>query len=115
VSESPEELLKQIKVDDVLIQTVVTLVNLGGRRLAVQEEKDPAQAKQAIEAVRALLPFCPQDEIGPIRDALSQLQMMYVRETQAQPAEPAEQAEPAAEDADERAKARSKIWIPPGA
>jgi hypothetical protein len=111
VSESPEELLKKIKVDDVLLQTVVTLVNLGGRRLAVEEEKDPAQVKQAIDAVRALLPLCPQDEIGPIKDALSQLQMLYVRETQSagQPA-----AEPAS-DAEERAKARSKIWTPPGA
>jgi hypothetical protein len=115
VSESPEELLKKIKVDDVLLQTVVTLVNLGGRRLAVEEEKDAAQAKQAIDAVRALLPLCPQEEIGPIKDALSQLQMMYVRETQgaAQPPEPGEPAEPAPDD--ERAKARSKIWIPPGA
>jgi hypothetical protein len=93
---SPEELLKQIKVDDVLLQTVVTLINLGGRRLTVKEEKDPAQAKQAIDAARALLPLCPEEEIGPIKDALSQLQMVYVRET------------------DERAKARSKIWTPPG-
>ena len=93
---SPEELLKQIKVDDVLLQTAVTLVNLAGRRLTVKEEKDPAQAKQAIDAVRALLPLCPQEEIGPIKDALSQLQMVYVKET------------------DERAKARSKIWTPPG-
>ncbi len=93
---SPEELLKKILVDDVLLQTVVTLVNLAGRRLTVQEEKDPAQAKKAIDAVRALLPLCPQDEVGPIKDALSQLQMVYVKET------------------DERAKARSKIWTPPG-
>jgi hypothetical protein len=93
---SPEELLKKIKVDDVLLQTVVTLVNLAGRRLTVQEEKDPAQAKKAIDAVRALLPLCPQEEVGPIKDALSQLQMVYVKET------------------DERAKARSKIWTPPG-
>jgi Arc/MetJ family transcription regulator len=35
VSESPEELLKKIRVDDVLLQTVVTLVNLAGRRLTV--------------------------------------------------------------------------------
>jgi hypothetical protein len=107
---SAEELLKQIKVDDVLLQTVVTLINLGGRRLTVEEEKDPAQAKQAIDAARALLPLCPQEEIGPIRDALSQLQMVYVREqgTRAGP------AEPAAADRDERAKARSKIWTPPG-
>jgi hypothetical protein len=93
---SPEELLKKIKVDDVLLQTAVTLVNLAGRRLTVQEEKDPAQAKKAIDAVRALLPLCPQEEVGPIKDALSQLQMVYVKET------------------DERAKARSKIWTPPG-
>jgi hypothetical protein len=93
---SPEELLKRIKVDDVLLQTVVTLVNLAGRRLTVQEEKDPAQARKAIDAVRALLPLCPQEEVGPIKDALSQLQMVYVKET------------------DERAKARSKIWTPPG-
>lgn len=93
---SPEELLKQIKVADVLLQTVVTLINLGGRRLTVKEERDPGQAKQAIDAARALLPLCPQEEIGPIKDALSQLQMVYVKET------------------DERAKARSKIWTPPG-
>jgi hypothetical protein len=119
VSESPEELLKKIRVDDVLLQTVVTLVNLGGRRLAVEEEKDLAQGKQAIDAVRALLPLCPQEEIGPIKDALSQLQMLYVREAQsagqpAEPAEPGEQGQPAASDEEERAKARSKIWIPPG-
>ena len=118
MSESPEELLRKIKVDDVLLQTVVTLVNLGGRRLTVEEEKDLTQVKQAIDAVRALLPLCPQDEIGPIRDALSQLQMLYVRESQsaAQPGEAAEPAEPAPDtsDAEERAKARSKIWTPPG-
>jgi hypothetical protein len=106
----PEELLKQIKVDDVLLQTVVTLINLGGRRLTVDEEKDPAQGKQAIDAARALLPLCPQEEIGPIKDALSQLQMIYVREQRT----PARPAEPGAPEADERAKARSKIWTPPG-
>ena len=110
MSESPEELLKKIRVDDVLLQTVVTLVNLGGRRLAVEEEKDLAQVKQAIDAVRALLPLCPQEEIGPIKDALSQLQMLYVREKQSG----AQPAEPAASDEEERAKARSKIWTPPG-
>jgi hypothetical protein len=105
---SPEELLRQITVDDVLLQTVVTLINLGGRRLTVAEEKDVEQGRQAIEAARALLPLCPQEEIGPIRDALSQLQMLYVRESQGQAPPP----EPEASDAEERAKARSKIWTP---
>jgi hypothetical protein len=80
----------------VLLQTVVTLINLAGRKLTVKEELDKEQARKAIEAVRALLPLCPEEEIGPIKDALSRLQMMYVKET------------------DERAKARSRIWTPPG-
>jgi hypothetical protein len=87
----------------VLLQTVVTLVNLSGRKLTVADEKDTDQAKKGIEAVRALLPLCPEEEAKAIRDALSQLQMVYVRETK----------QPAPEE-DEREKARSKIWTPPG-
>ncbi len=101
--EELREALKQLKVEDVLLQTLVTLVNLAGRRLTVDEEKDVEQAKLGIEAVRALLPLCPEEESKPIRDALSQLQMLYVRESQ----------KPSPEQ-EERAKARSKIWTPPG-
>jgi hypothetical protein len=111
--EELQEALRQLRVEDVVLQTVVTLVNLSGRRLTVPEEKDVEQAKAGIEAVRALLPLCPEEESGPIRDALSQLQMIYVRETQ----EPgAAASEPAATEQpdEERAKARSKIWTPPG-
>ena len=110
-----EEQLKKLRVEDVLLQTAVTLVNLTGRRLTVQDEKDLGQARTGIEAVRALLPLCPQDQVAPFRDALSQLQMIYAREVQ-QPAEAA-QDEAAAKQNDEeaeRAKARSKIWTPPG-
>ncbi len=92
--EQLREALRNLKVDDVVLQTVVTLVNIGGRRLTVPDEKDKAEAQKAIEAVRALLPLCPEEEAGAIREALSQLQMLYVKET------------------DERAKARAKIWTP---
>ena len=112
-----EEQLKQLRVEDVLLQTVVTLVNLSGRRLTVEGEKDLEQARLGIEAVRALLPLCPEDRAGPIRDALSQLQMVYAREAQqpdpARAEEPQSPAGPSSEEA-ERAKARSKIWTPPG-
>ena len=109
-------------MDDVLLQTVVTLVNLAGRRLSVPEEKDLEQARMGIEAVRALLPLCPQEEIAPVRDALSRLQLLYVREAEgraAAPEEAAGEADPEAKErareAEERAKARAKIWTPPGA
>jgi hypothetical protein len=90
-------------VADVLVSTTASLVNLAGIRLTDQEQKDPAKAKEAIEAARALLPLCPEEVVGPIKDALSQVQMLYVKETQAAP-----------DDAKERAEARSKIWTPPG-
>jgi hypothetical protein len=130
-----EEQMRRITVPDVLIQTVVTLINLGGRRLGLAGppeqagDKDVEQARLAIEGARALLPLLPQDQdLGPVRDALSRLQMAYVQEAEgagrgAQGAEPEGQtAEPASEppqqstaDEAERAKARSKIWTPPGA
>ena len=85
------------EAEDILLSTAASLVNLAGIRLTEKEHKNAAKAKEAIDAARALLPLCPQDEIGPIQDALSQVQMLYVKES------------------DERAQARSKIWTPPGA
>jgi hypothetical protein len=108
--EELREALKQLRVEDVVLQTVVTLVNLSGRRLTVEDEKDIEQAKAGIEAVRALLPLCPEEEAAPVRDALSQLQMIYVRETQ----EGEAPEETPKDDDEERSKARSKIWTPPG-
>ena len=88
------EALRRVKTEDVLLQTAASLVNLAGQKLAVKEARDPAEAKKAIDAARAILPLCPEEEITPIKDALSQVQLLFVKET------------------DERAKARSKIWTP---
>ena len=116
--EAFEEQMRRLTVPDVLVQTAVTLVNLGGQKLA--EEHDLEQVKAAIDATRALLPQLPEEVHKPIKDALSQLQMAYVKEAQ-QPEEPGDPQEeqPGAEgqpadDEAERAKARSKIWTPPG-
>jgi hypothetical protein len=126
-----EDQLKRLRVEDVLVQTLVTFVNLGARRLGLTgepESRDLDQAKLAIEGARALMPLVPAEELGPIRDALSQLQMAFARESQGVPEPPADapqppgeqpaaepqQPAPPADDEAERAKARSKIWTPPG-
>ncbi len=111
---------------DIIVSTAASLVNLAGIRLTEAEHKNAPKAKEAIEAARQLLPLCPEDTVGPIRDALSQVQMLYVREIEnpahpaepgasgrqdSQPSEPAP-PEPGASDAAERAKARAKIWTP---
>jgi hypothetical protein len=114
-----EEQMRNIRVEDVIVQTVVTLINLGARRLGLTGEGDPVdrdQARMAIDGARALMPLLPEvEEVAPIRDALSQLQMAYTQQAAGGP-QPAEQPAPAPEpdDAAEREKARSKIWTPPG-
>jgi hypothetical protein len=128
-----EEQMRNIRVEDVVVQTTVTLVNLGARRLGLAAapgedpgaERDLGQAQIAIEAVRALLPLLPAEVGDQIAPALSQLQMAFAREAQgggeapapgAQPGQPAPAGDPeaakAAADEAERAKARAKIWTP---
>lgn len=124
-----EEQMRHIRVEDVLLQTIVTLINLGARRLGLTGppetagETDPEQARIAIEGARALMPLVPAEGIEPVRDALSQLQMAFVQGTQGGGApsgptaggpQPAEEDQKAAEEQAEREKARSKIWTPPG-
>ena len=44
--------VKKLRVEDVVIQTVVTLVNLGGRKAGLapgtEDEQDPEQLRKAI-------------------------------------------------------------------
>ena len=107
------------EVAEVLVGTTASLVNLAGIRLTEEGHRDAAQAKEAIDAARALLPLCPEEAVGPIRDALSQLQMIYVREQggggEQAPGPESEQADAEQAEADAaRAEARAKIWTPPG-
>ena len=101
-----ERELQLPEVADVLVSTTASLVNLAGIRLTEPDHKDVAKAKEAIDAARELLPLCPEDAVGPIKDALSQVQMLYVKETQDAPAPD--------DEAEQRAEARAKIWTPPG-
>lgn len=126
-----DEQMRRLTVPDVIVQTVVTLINLGARKLGLTQgpegagagERDLEQTRMAIEATRALMPLLPAD-IGQIREALSQLQMAYAQEARGESAaapaeerpggdEPAGGPPPAAPSEDpERAKARAKIWTP---
>jgi hypothetical protein len=85
--------IKKIRVEHVLLEHVVTLVNLGMRRTGLQpgteEERDVEQVGVAIDGIRALLPLLERtapEQINPIRDALSQLQLAFVKIGGSQPA-----------------------------
>jgi hypothetical protein len=124
-----EQQLKQIKVEDVLVQTVLSLINLGSLRAGVvpgnETEADPQQLREAIEGVRALLPLV-EPALGPdarqIRDAVSRLQMEYARLAGAAPSEAAapsaEQPAPEGEQQEPKpegpgpAQSSGRLWVP---
>lgn len=81
-----EAQVKQLRVEHILLDTVVSLINLGMRRTGLgqgtEDERDAAQVRLAIESVRALMPqleVIAPGEVGQIRNAVSQLQLAYVR------------------------------------
>jgi len=87
-----EQEIKRVRVEHVLLENVVTMVNLGLRRTGLmpgtEDERDLAQVKLAIESVRALTPQIESvapDQAAPIRDALSQLQMAFVQASGGEP------------------------------
>ncbi len=92
----------RITSTDMVLQATVSLLNIGGYRLGLTpppgeapdargasgsgtagQARDLEQVRDAIDAVRALLPILDRrrpGELRPLRDALSQLQMAYARE-----------------------------------
>lgn len=81
-----EEEVKKIRVEHVLLEHVVSLVNLGMRRTGLsrgtEDERDVAQVHLAIDGIRAMLPLLERtapEQVKPVRDALSQLQLAYVK------------------------------------
>jgi hypothetical protein len=92
--------LSRLTSGDLIAQAVVSLLNVGARRLgpigggggtespaaAPSSERDLEQVRDAIDAVRPLLDILERrvpEGVRPLRDALSQLQMAYAREVQA--------------------------------
>lgn len=133
--------LNRITSADLILQTTVSLINIGGRRLGLtapgaapaESERDLEQVRDAIDGARALMPILERhmpNELGPMRDAIAQLQMAYAREAQAAPAptaaapvappaapSPPQKEQPATVDGESQAnpgpaQASGRLWIP---
>ncbi len=112
--------MARLKVDDVLLQTLVTLINLGARKAGLASEpgdeppdRDLEQTRQAIDGARALLPVLEPrhgQELAPIKDALSRLQMAYVQ-LSGGTIQPVEAAKPEAPEPP-KPPASGRLWVP---
>ena len=62
-----------MRVEDLLVESAASIVNLTVRRIAKPDEQDLEQARVGIEAVRALVDLVEGEVAGQIRSALSDL------------------------------------------
>lgn len=135
-----EAQIKQVRIEHVLLEHVVTVANLGLRRTGLapgtEDERDPEQVRLAIDAIRALLPLLETsmpEQAAQIKDALSQLQFAYVKiggggaaeaesaggseQSQPEPAQPEPRTQPTQPDepASEEggpAQRSGRLWVP---
>lgn len=76
-----EEQLRRVRVQDLLLESVASILNLSARRIAKPDEQDLEQGRVGIEAVRAVLDLLEPEAQEQVRQALSQVQMLYARES----------------------------------
>jgi hypothetical protein len=74
-----EEQLRQIRVQDIVAESAVSIINLTARRIGKEDERDLEQARIGIEAVSALAGLVEGELAGQLRAALSEIQMMYAK------------------------------------
>ena len=74
-----EEEMRRVRVEDLVLQSVASLVNLTARRIAKEDERDLEQARVGIEAVRALVGLLDAEPQAQVREALSELQMIFAQ------------------------------------
>src|SRR3954465_3318553 len=74
-----EEQLRKVRVQDLLLESVVSVLNLAARRIAKEDEQDLEQGRIGIEAVRAVVDLLDPEPATQVRSALSEVQMLYAK------------------------------------
>ena len=120
-----EEQLRRLRVEDLILESVASILNLSARRIAKEDERDLEQARVGIEAVRALLELIEPNARAQVQEALSQVQVLYAREAQGGGGQPGSGAAPGGGGPPalpRRSPPRSRgssapggLWTPPGA
>jgi hypothetical protein len=109
-----EEQLRKVRVQDLLLESVVSILNLSARRIGKEDERDLEQARVGIEAVRAVLDLIDPEPRQQVREALSQVQMLYAREAKGGGGEPEGGAPADQPEEAPKVERPSGLWTPPG-
>jgi hypothetical protein len=87
LAEELAEELRKLKVEDVLIQTLITVSSIGYRRLGLtpetKDERDLEQTSLAIETMQALTPvlerIVPAELIRDFNQSVANLKLAYAK------------------------------------
>jgi hypothetical protein len=101
-----EEEIRKVRVEDVVLQSAVSILNLSARRIAKDDERDLEQAKVGIDAARSLVELVQPEAQPQLRQAISELQVLYAKHA-------GEESAPEQESS-ERPKGDSGLWTPRG-
>jgi hypothetical protein len=100
-----EEEIRKVRVEDVVLQSAVSVLNLSARRIAKDDERDLEQAKVGIDAARALVDLVKPEAQPQLRQAISELQVLYAKHA-------GEESAPE-QGSSEEPKGDSGLWTPP--
>ena len=111
-----EEQLRKLRVQDLMVESVVSVLNLTARRIAKEDERDLEQAKVGIDAIRAWVDLLPEEAAAQIRNALSELQVLYANAAEGKPAagEPQGGEEEPQPEPPSGGEPPPRLWTPPG-
>ena len=81
------EQLRKLRVEDVLVNTLIQVSSIGYRRLGLtedtHEERDLGQSRLAIDTMSALVPvlegFLPKEIVSGFQDQVANLQLAYAK------------------------------------
>lgn len=120
-----EEELRRVRVEQVVTEAAVSILNVSVMRAGLvpgrEDAVDLGQVRVGIEAVRALLPMVEEavgaEQAKPIRDALAQLQLAYVRASEGTPAQPEAPTEQGPGEGEQGsgpgpAQQSGRLWVP---
>ena len=87
LAERLAEELRRLKVEDVLVNTLMTVSSIGYRRLGLtedtKEDRDLEQARLAIETMQALMPvleqILPAELVRDFGQSVANLQLAYAK------------------------------------
>ncbi len=107
-----EQQMREVRVEDLLTQTVASVLNLSARRIVKEDEVDLDQARIGIDAVKALVGLLPAEVGEAVREPLSQVQMLYAQRAGSPPeGESPGAGEPPAPQAPPKPKGPG-LWTP---